>query len=172
MDRQPGFRRINGIVSAVLVVFFLVHAALGSMSLLPPTPRSIDLLIWAGCGLLVLHVVLSTLTSWQMLTDKQRPPSKRKKEHLVLKWLSGVVFLVLVCLHIGGSVLGLTLGNGLIYPVTALLLVGALALHTSVGVKSLTRDLDLNRRLRNPVRLVVCAVSLVIALAILLKILA
>jgi succinate dehydrogenase hydrophobic anchor subunit len=48
----------------------------------------------------------------------------------------------------------------------ALLLIGLTALHISIGVKSLLKDLDLSRRLRIPLRLAVWAIALIIAVAI------
>jgi hypothetical protein len=166
MKHQLGWRRINGIVSAILVCFFLSHATLRSVSLLYPIPYSFGFLVWVGIGLIAAHAALSIVTSQQMLSDKIRPPSAKKKRHLVLKWLSGLLFLLVVALHVAGVYGGFTFSNAHASLVVALLLVLALAAHTFIGTKSLLKDLDVTRRLRVSVRLVVGGISLIIAVVI------
>ena len=75
-------------------MFFFAHAAFGVTAEHFAIPRSLMLLVWVGVAVCAAHVVLSALTSREMLLDTVRPPSLKKKRHLVLKWVSGIVLLL------------------------------------------------------------------------------
>ena len=64
-------------------MFFFAHAAFGVTAEHFVIPRSLILLVWVGVAVCAAHVVLSALTSREMLLDTVRPPSLKKKRHLV-----------------------------------------------------------------------------------------
>lgn len=167
VDQQSKLRRVNGIVSALLVCLFLAHAILGSISLLYPIPRSFTFLIWGGVALVVVHIILCVATSRYMLTDTERPPSKKKKDHLVLKWVSGGLLILTVALHLSGFGNNLTSGFSNSYFALILILIAFLASHEYVGIKSLLKDLDIDRRYRFPLCLAICLLGAILAIMIL-----
>jgi hypothetical protein len=166
VNQRPGLRCINGIVSAILVCFFLAHAALGSASLLCQIPRTFEFLIWVGVGGIAIHILLCTVTSKQMLDDKTRPPSAKKKKHLVLKWLSGTLLVLAAVLHIAGFGTSPASGYHNFFLVVLLFITALLASHIYIGTKSLLKDLNMDRRYKIPVRLAVCVLALAVAVAI------
>lgn len=46
--------------------------------------------VWIGVGIIAVHVALSVGTTRQMLCDRSRPPSAKKKAHQLKKWVSGI----------------------------------------------------------------------------------
>lgn len=162
-------RRINGIVSACIVVFFLAHGILGGVSALTDFSSPLTWLVWVGVAFVVVHVVLSIITSHEQLTDTVRPPSEAKKRHLLLKWVTGILLAVLVVVHIvvmrvlgpdavQSSVTGVAL-------IIALLVV--LATHIGLGSKSLLKDLNVDRKWRNAFRIAICAIAVAIGILVL-----
>ena len=154
-------RLVNGIVCAVLLVFFLVHAVLGGASAAFDIPRNLKFLVWAGVVLVCAHVALCVVTSHQMMTDAERPPSDKKKKHLALKWVTGVILLALALVHI---VALNVVGEGVVQLTGALLalaLLVVLAVHLWAGTKSLLKDLSIDRKYRNPLRAVIVAIAVV-----------
>ena len=160
-------RRINGIVSACIVVFFLAHGLLGSISAITGYRSSLIWLVWAGVACVVAHIVLSIITSRQQLTDTVRPPSDKKKRHLLLKWVSGCALALLVIAHIvsmrmfgAEAVQSSATGAALV-----IVLAIVLAVHLCLGAKSLLKDLGVDRRWRVAIRVTVCVVTAVIVVA-------
>jgi succinate dehydrogenase hydrophobic anchor subunit len=165
---KPGWRGVNGAVSALIVCFLIAHALLGCLSLLFGLPKTFAASIWLGVALASLHVLLCVATSKLMLGDQERPPSKKKRRHLLLKWLSGAALAAFAALHVLVRPDGLLALSRPAYTAALLALVAALAAHVFIGSKSLLKDLGLARRLRTPLRLAVglasaaCAVILAI----------
>ena len=115
-----------------------------------------------------MHIVLSIVTSHQQLTDTVRPPSEAKRRHLLLKWVTGILLAVLVVIHIvvmrvigPGSVQSTITGVALI-----IALVVVLAVHIGLGSKSLLKDLNVDRKWRNALRIAVCVVAAVIGILV------
>lgn len=148
-------RRINAAVAASLVVFFLVHACLGSIEQIQPIQSSLRWITWIFAGLILVHIALTVATSYYMMTDSVRPPSKAKVRHLILKWVSGGILLLLALLHVFGfSELRIPLMVGLL---------GVIVWHSFVGVKSLIRDLNMPRELKMPIRVALIVIGAIIA---------
>ena len=166
VNQGLSLRRINGTVSEVLICFFLAHAALGSMSLLYPISHEFKFFIWVGIGLIAIHIILSAATSKQMLADKKYPPSARKKKHLALKWLSGMLLVLAAVLHIIGFETSPTSSYSNFFLVVSLLITALLTSHVYIGAKSLLKDLNMDRRYRIPLRLAVCVLATTFALMI------
>ena len=162
-------RRINGIVSACIVVFFLAHGILGGISALTDFSSPLTWLVWVGVAFVVVHVVLSIVTSRQQLTDTVRPPSEAKRRHLLLKWVTGILLAVLVVIHIVVMrVVGPDTVQSTVTGVALIIaLVVVLAAHIGLGSKSLLKDLNVDRKWRNTFRIAVCAVAAVIGTLVL-----
>lgn len=164
-------RRVNAWIAAGISALFFAHALLGCAVLgIPGFPSRLEWIVWVGVFAIVVHITLSIATTYFMLTDDVRPPSKRKKNHQLLKWITGGLLIASVVGHI---VLGKMAGAGnamaftLVYValgVTAILL----CVHVFNGVKSLTRDLNLPSKLRLPIRIVAIALCVLICVFVIL----
>ena len=108
-------RFINGVISAAIVVFFLVHASMGTLSALFDFKSSLAWTVWIGVVVVLAHILVSVVTSIQQLNDKKYPPSTRKKLHLLLKWITGVLLAVAAIVHI----VCIALYDGVAFQVTA-----------------------------------------------------
>lgn len=164
MNRRSKARLVNGIISAFIVVFFVAHSLLGGMEAHIPLASPPALIMWAGIAIVGAHVVTSIVTSHEQLTDAAFPPSKRKKRHLALKWVTGGVLLAAIVAHI---VCIRTFGpnavqTSSIATLVTLVLVAALTIHIWVGAKSLITDLGLSKKLVRPFRVIVCTLAIAI----------
>ena len=166
MRRRVTARFVNGVISAFIVVFFLVHGVLGTAELAFGIPSSLAWLVWVGIALVGVHVVVSIVTSRQQLTDADRPPSPRKKRHLALKWATGILLASVVCVHVLVMRFGAgTLPIEVVLKVVTVVLSGALALHVCVGAKSVLKDLNIDRRYMTAFRVVVCVFAAAFVIA-------
>lgn len=154
-------RAANAVIAAALVVFLLAHEALGALSQIVELPTGARWLIWAGVAAIVVHAIVCAATSYWMMTDTVRPPSAHKRNHLVLKWVSGGVLAALACAHavMGGD------PHDAATSAVACALGAALAWHACVGVKSALRDLGRDKQHRNAIRAVIIAMTAVIVAA-------
>ena len=164
MNKRSKARLVNGIISAFIVVFFAAHSLLGGLEAHFPLASPPALVMWAGIAIVGAHVVTSIVTSHEQLTNTAFPPSKRKKRHLALKWVTGGVLLAAIVAHIAcirtfGSNAVQTSSTAMI---VTLALVVALTVHIWVGTKSLITDLGLSKRLVKPMRVVACALAIAI----------
>lgn len=157
-------RHIGGFAAAVLTAFFLVHAVLGALSLHLPIDGRGRVLVWAGVVLAAVHIAICVVTSVQMLSDMERPPSARKRSHLVLKWVTGLLLAVVALAHV---VLPVGIAEGLLAVGSMVLLAAAIGLHACVGAKSLLKDIGVDRQMRMPFRVAVCLVLAASAVAVL-----
>lgn len=155
-DKTVGrIRRFNAILAVALMLFFFAHATMGSLTQIIPIQNDVEWLIWTFAALILVHVITCVATSFFMLTNTKNPPSKGKKQHLVLKWATGVLLLLFVFLHVTGAF-------NLYIPIMIMLL-GILAWHSYVGVKSFTRDLNMPGSLRMPIRIALIVLAVIIA---------
>ena len=162
MGNRPTARFVNGVIAALITVAFLVHGALGSLSVAVGLPTSLAWLVWGAVILAIVHVAVSIVTSNQQLTDAERPPSARKKRHLALKWATGGLLGVAAVVHI---VLPKSSTSAAFVIVVVSVL---LAIHLCVGSKSLLKDLEIDRRYKTAFRIVVCVLAAVFACAMLI----
>jgi len=159
-------RYANGVVSALIVCFFLAHGTLGAVSLFTGNVSPLAWLVWVGVGLVAVHVALSALTSKQQLSDEEHPPSRRKVRHLALKWATGGLLAVAATAHVvimrmGGDSAFPRVASVVVIVVVAL----ALAVHLCVGAKSLLKDINVDRRHKMAFRVVVIAFCVAFALS-------
>lgn len=152
--------------AAVLSVLLVVHMVLGLALLIGRDAiftRPVVVLAWVAIAVAGGHVLLSVVTSIGQMTDKDRPPSRRKMRHLILKWLTGLALVALVIAHASGWH-----ASPLSTYLPIILVTAAMCWHFHVGVKSLLSDLDLPRSwqrvLENTAVLVAFVVGLVCVL--------
>lgn len=161
-------RVANAVAACFIMLLFLVHACLGTLKLYwPDMPSSLEFIVWFGVAVIVVHVILSIATTYEMWTDTVRPPSERKKRHQILKWVTGVLLACAIVVHqlcvaqlLPSSVVDVLALPTLI--VTAVLL----CWHLFVGAKSLTRDLNLRGAFRTPLRVAVIVITVVVCIAV------
>ena len=164
MRKGSTARFVNGVISAFIVVFFVAHSLLGGLEAFIPLESPLAFAVWIGVAVIVLHVATSVVTSYLQITDAQFPPSRRKKRHLVLKWVSGGVLGAIAIAHIacirafGPDAVQASAISTLL----TLALIITLAVHSWIGAKSLVTDLGLDKRLMYPFRALVCAVAIVL----------
>ena len=164
MRNRSKARLFNGVVAALVVVFFLAHSLLGGLSGIVSLSRPSEWIIWLGVGIVLVHVVASVVTSYGQLTDAERPPSARKKRHLLLKWVTGGLLAIVagshvVCMRTFGAD---SLQTSATSTAVALVLIAALVVHSWIGAKSLVTDLGLSKGLILPFRVAVCVLAVVI----------
>ena len=167
MRKGSTIRFVNGIVSAAIVVFFLVHATLGSLSALTGFKSPFTWFVWVGVALVGMHVVVSVFTSREQLTDAERPPSARKKRHLALKWVTGALLLIVAATHVvamrtWGAEAMQSMATGAMLTVV---LAATLAVHMCVGSKSVLKDLGIDTRYMMVYRVIVCAFAVLFAVS-------
>ncbi len=159
-------RLFNALVASVVAVFFLVHSGLGTASFfVDGLVNSVPWLVWGMLGVVGVHVVASVAATVLMLTDKERPPSARKKRHFVLKWVTGALLALVIGLHLVCVIFPEGIGlDACQLKVPFLLLLAALAWHVGIATKSLARDLGIGKKTRDVMRAVyVLAVLALIA---------
>lgn len=152
-------RRVNAFLAALLALFFFAHAVMGAASQMGCKAAAPTTLVWALAAVGVAHAVTCVATSYLMLTDAVRPPSKKKRGHLWLKWATGALLLVVVGAHAFGSFDA----QGVAEKVVLLATLATLAWHSFVGCKSIVRDLGIPRAMKQVLRVAVVAVSAVVA---------
>ena len=155
-------RILNAWIPLVLCLIFAAHALLGAVHVAwPAFYGSLVWVVWIGVGLVVLHIIMSGVTTDDMWTDTERPASERKKRHQWLKWITGGLILLVAAAHVT-----ITLNPGLIpgpLPtvriILMMLLAAALGWHIFTSAKSLLKDLmpKVSKQTRTYVRIVVVA---------------
>lgn len=160
MRKRSNMRFANGVVSGLIVCFFLVHGLLGSFAFALPSAHPLLWVVWVGVGFVVLHIVLSAVTSYQQLTDREFPPSARKKRHLALKWATGGLLAASIVVHIACMrVPALVIAAPFLPKLSTVVLSAVLAWHICVGMKSLLKDVSLSKQLMTPLRVLVCMLA-------------
>ncbi|WP_206214660.1 hypothetical protein [Adlercreutzia sp. ZJ242] len=148
----------------MLVAAFFLHAIVGTLWLRFGLSDHLAWVVWVAVSVAGAHIGLSAATSCSMLTDRQRPPSSRKRMHLVLKWASGGMLLTAALIHVTAGLTGRT-------PEARCFLLAVVALltwHSFVGAKSLLKDLGIPTRLKGSLRALMITVAAVVCLALLL----
>lgn len=153
-------RRANGIVALLLLVAFAAHAVMGTLFCLGAVSGEASWIVWAGVCVIVVHVALSIGTTRQMLHDESRPPSVKKKEHQLKKWVSGIAVGAIAIAHI------LLAYGKTAWTIVAVLLDVALAIHICISAKSMVKDLGFASSLRYAIRVPTIAIALFVGLGI------
>ncbi len=137
-------RRINTILSVIILVIFLLHGILGSLRLLGVIPIAGKLLAWIGMGALGAHVVFGVILTIQTFRASKNNGEKYLKQNSLFwtRRASGLAILVLLFFHIGAFGY-MNNGNYMLHEFTILkliahlLLIAALFVHIFVNVRPL-----------------------------------
>lgn len=161
MGSHVNWRKVNGAIAGILCLFFLVHGILGILWTSGAVTAELTFVIWAFFIAALVHGLLSIVTSWQMLHDAERPPSRRKKRHLALKWVTGLALLLIACVH------AMLPEHAAAWPSLSILVALAFAVHMYVGGKSLASDLGVPREMRIAFRLVAIVWAAIVCIGLL-----
>ena len=168
-------RKTNGFISLALAALLVVHVAHNLARLGAGTTNEVlqslfPALSWMCVVLSILHIGLSGGTSATMLNDTERPPSPRKKRHLVLKWATGIALALSAGLHVGHVMGFVASGSANFFWGSLLATLVFLGMHMYTGARSLLKDIGLPTSWKPAVRVVVvvctfaaCAALLAVA---------
>lgn len=155
-------RIVNAWLALFLCVLFAAHALLGSIHQANPAfAGRLIWVVWIGVGVVVLHIIMSGVTTYDMWTDTERPASAKKKRHQWLKWITGGLVLACAAAHMYVTLAPGAVPNAVFVLRTLLMiaLAGLLAWHIFTSAKSLLKDLmpNVSKRTRTYVRIGVVA---------------
>ena len=159
----------NAITAAFLACYFLLHALLGTIEIASQWRGAFEWAVWIGVGVIGVHIALSIATTVSMFTDKVRPASPRKRQHQMLKWMTGIALLICIFMHIASRGIDVDAPR-FTDAATAVIVLAALVWHFFVGVKSFTHDLRISSKLRTPARAIVAVAAAALALALLIAV--
>ena len=145
-------RKVNAIVSASMLVCFVLHAVLGVLTMAGATNDASRILGWITFALMGIHVVIGFILTTQTLVACKRSGTHyfRGNELFWARRLSGLLILVLMAFHIGAFS---TTASGVIRLevftaarlATQILLVLSIALHVVINVKPLLLSFGVKR---------------------------
>lgn len=156
-------RKINAFVAMLLTIFFITHELLGMLWSYSAVGKTLAFLVWAGAFMALVHVLFCVATSRSMLNDTKRPPSIKKKRHLLLKWATGSAVLVTASFH------ALQTEMPLLLFFAGMFTAAFLAVHVCTGAKSMLKDLRLSAKMRMPFKAAVIAATCAICFALVLN---
>jgi len=169
MKERFNLRYGNGIISAFITCFFFMHALIGAIYVIFHISNMLALIVWLGVSAVFVHIMACIGTSLQMLKDKERPPSQKKKMHLVLKWISGCFLAMLFVVHIALQNCSTSPNDCSFFSPMIILLICCLTWHAFVGIKSLVKDLKFNSALRNILRILVCCFAVLLIATVIIS---
>lgn len=153
-------RCINGVTALMLIVMFLIHAGMGAFFVNGLVFGEVRWIAWVGIGIIALHGLLSIGTTWRMFNDRMRPPSAKKKEHQIKKWITGIIIGVITIAHV------LVPFGTATWVFVALLLDGAGIVHICISSKSLVKDIKFPPQGKYVVRAVTILIAVLAGLGV------
>jgi hypothetical protein len=137
-------RKVNTILSVLLIFIFMIHGIMGGFMLLGVGASAGKMLAWIGVAILTVHMVIgASLTIQTIKLSKAAGKSYLKQNALFwARRASGLAVLIMIFFHIGlfGKMQD---GMYILFPFTfvkliaQLLLVAALFLHIFVNIRPL-----------------------------------
>lgn len=137
-------RKINTVLSVMLVVIFMLHGVMGSFTRIGVGHYAGVKLAWIGVWILAVHTVIGVILTIQTLRASHKNGGSYFKQN-ALFWArraSGLAILILVFFHLG-LFGGVENGMYMIFPFTTvkllkqLLLIAALFVHLFMNVRPL-----------------------------------
>lgn len=137
-------RRINTILSAAILMIFLVHGVMGSFMLLGIGTNAGKILAWIGFGLILLHTALGVMLTVQAVRggkESGRWYFRQNKEFWTRRF-SGAAILILLFFHFGvyGEMVDGSFGLiefTTVKLVTQLLFIASIFIHIFVNIRPL-----------------------------------
>lgn len=138
-------RKVNAMICAVAILFFLIHGAMGTIMAASPFDAKLEFLVWGGVALLFVHMSTAIYITMNKKHDPN-PPSKGKH---ALQWITGSAVLVLALFHIGfagdaGSGVSFVDKPNMLSLAVMVGLMVALGAHIIINLKGMFVDMGLN----------------------------
>lgn len=145
-------RKLNTILSLLLLLIFLIHGIMGSFMLLGIGNSTGWILAWIGVAILAVHTVIGILLTIQTLRASKASKNNYLKQNAVFwaRRASGLAILILLFFHIG-LFGGIQDGVYILFPfttikmITQLLLIAVLFLHLFINIRPLLVSLGVIR---------------------------
>lgn len=140
-------RKINTVLSILLIVIFMLHGLMGSFMLVGIGSSAGKVLAWIGVAVLVVHTVIGAILTIQTLKNKGCSYLKQNAVFWARR-ASGLAILILLFFHIG-LFGGIKDGMYILFPfttvklVTQLLLIVALFIHLFINIRPLLISLGI-----------------------------
>ena len=143
-------RKINTILSVLLLVIFMLHGLMGSFMLLGIGSSAGKILAWVGVAVLAAHTVIGVILTINTLKIYKNAGNSYLKQNAVFwaRRASGLAILILMFFHIG-LFGGVQDGIYILFPfttvklITQLLLVAALFIHLFINIRPLIVSLGI-----------------------------
>lgn len=143
-------RKINTILSVLLLVIFMLHGLMGSFMLLGIGSSAGKILAWVGVAVLAAHTVIGVILTINTLKISKNAGNSYLKQNTVFwaRRASGLAILILMFFHIG-LFGGVQDGIYILFPfttvklITQLLLVAALFIHLFINIRPLLVSLGI-----------------------------
>ena len=143
-------RKINTILSVLLLVIFMLHGLMGSFMLLGIGSSAGKILAWVGVAVLAAHTVIGVILTINTLKISQNAGNSYLKQNAIFwaRRASGLAILILMFFHIG-LFGGVQDGIYILFPfttvklITQLLLVAALFIHLFINIRPLLVSLGI-----------------------------
>lgn len=143
-------RKINTILSVLLLVIFMLHGLMGSFMLLGIGHSAGEILAWIGVAVLIVHTVIGVILTIHTLKISKNTGSSYLKQNAVFwaRRASGLAMFILMFFHIG-LFGGVQDGMYILFPfttvklITQLLLVAALFIHLFINIRPLLVSLGI-----------------------------
>ena len=143
-------RKINTILSVLLLVIFMLHGLMGSFMLLGIGSSAGKILAWVGVAVLAAHTVIGVILTIKTLKIFKNAGNSYLKQNAVFwaRRASGLAILILMFFHIG-LFGGVQDGMYILFPfttvklITQLLLVAALFIHLFINIRPLLVSLGI-----------------------------
>lgn len=143
-------RKINTILSVLLLIIFMLHGLMGSFMLLGIGSSAGNLLAWSGVAVLAVHTVFGIIFTIQTLNNSKGMGSNYIRQNAVFwaRRASGLAILILMFFHIG-LFGGIQEGVYILFPfttvklITQLLLIITLFIHLFINIRPLLVSLGI-----------------------------
>lgn len=146
-------RKINTVLSLLLLIIFMIHGIMGSFMLLGVSGSAGKVLAWIGAVILAAHTVIGIVLTVKTIRISKKAGGSRYLRQNALFWArraSGLAILIPAFFHIGlfGEVRD---GVYILFPfttvklITQLLLIAALFVHILMNIRPLLVSLGVLR---------------------------
>lgn len=171
-------RKINTVLSLLLLMIVMIHGIMGSFMLLGISSSAGKVLAWIGVAILAAHTVIGIRLTGQAIRTSKMAGGNRYLKQNALFWArraSGLAVLVLIFFHVG-LFGGVRDGVYILFPfttvklITQLLLIASVFIHVFMNVRPLliSRGILHGQERREDVFLILSVLLLFMAGAVIL----
>lgn len=170
-------RKLNTMLSGLLILIFMVHGIMGGFLLLGIGSSAGKILAWIGVAVLAAHTGIGVLLTVQSLRTAKRAGGNYLRQNRIFwaRRASGLAILLLLFFHIG-LFGGIENGQYILFPFTTvklivqLLFVAALFVHILINIRPLLVSLGItsDQERRGDIYLLLSVLLLFIAGAVIL----